>query len=357
MYGSIALNMVDNLIRGLLAKASKQHWQLRQRAVPCHVRSSSSGKTSHECPCRLASSLWAGLCCLIILWAASPGHAQELEPQRWRHLPIDTNFVSLAYIHNDSDISLEPALRIENATMNLDTWALGYTRTFELFDKTAQVQIIQPWQEGDWSGTVNGQAAAISREGFGDTQVRFAIDLLGAPPMNVGDYAAYQASPEPKTVLGVALGVQLPTGEYMSDKLINLGTNVYTFRPEIGFVHERGRWSFEASGSVSIYTNNSDFFGGNRLEQNPLYFAQTNVLYRFTPGLWAAGGIAYALGAETTVNGIANNDQKENILWGFAGGYSITPWLGLKLQYVRSERLVDVGNDSNRYIVSLSTFF
>ncbi len=81
------------------------------------------------------------------------------------------------------------------------------------------------------------------------------------------------------------------------------------------------------------------------------------LLYRFEPGLWAAAGVAYAIGAETTVNGIPNNDRKENFLWGAAGGYSITPWLGLKLQYVRSGRQVDVGNDSDRYFVSLSTFW
>ncbi len=305
--------------------------------------------------------LWLGarliVYCTLLLWPALPCFAQELEPQRWRHLPIDTNFVNIAYIHNDSDISIEPALRIENTTMSLDTWALGYTRTFEMFDKTARVQIIQPWQDGDWSGTVDDQAVAISREGFADTQVRFAIDLLGAPPLKGKDYVAYQAAPEPKTLLGFALGIQLPTGEYMDDKLINLGTNVYTIRPEIGFVHDLGRWSFEASGSVSFYTDNDDFFNGNRLERDPLYFAQTNVLYRFEPGLWAAAGVAYAIGAESTVNGIPNNDRKENILWGFAGGYSITPWLGLKLQYVRSDRQVDVGNDSDRYILSLSTFW
>jgi len=304
---------------------------------------------------RLATRMAVG--CVLFALIAGPSHAQELEPQRWRHLPIDTNFVNIAYIHNNSDIAFEPALRIEDATMSLDTWALGYTRTFELFAKTAQVQVIQPWQDGDWTGTVNGQPAAISREGLADTQLRFAIDLLGAPPMKVKEYAAYQASPEPKTILGVALGIQLPTGEYFDDKLINLGTNVYTFRPEIGFVHERDRWSFETSGSVSITTDNDDFFNGNRLEQDPSYFIQTNVLYRFTPGIWAAGGVAYASGAETTVNGISNDDRKENILWGLAAGYSFTPWLGLKLQYVKSDRQVDVGNDSDRYIVSLSTFW
>jgi hypothetical protein len=293
----------------------------------------------------------------ILLCPALPCFAQQLEPQRWRHLPIDTNFVGISYIHNDSDISVEPALRIEDTAMSLDTWVLGYTRTFEMFDKSARVQVFQPWRDGDWSGTVNDLAVAINREGLADTQVRFAIDLLGAPPLKGNDYVAYQATPEPKTLLGVALGIQLPTGEYMDDKLINLGTNVYTIRPEIGFVHDRGKWSFEASGSVSFFTDNDDFFNGNRLEQDPLFFVQNNLLYRFGPGLWAAAGVGYANGAETTVNGTPNNDRKENILWGFAGGYSVTPWLGLKLQYVRSDRQVDVGNDSDRYIVSLSTFW
>jgi len=297
------------------------------------------------------------VCGFAVVWTASTSLAQELEPQRWRHLPIDTNFAAVTYIHNDADISLDPALRIENGNMSLDTWALGYTRTFEMFGKTAEIQVIQPWQRGDWSGTVNGQPAAISREGFGDTQLRFAIDLLGAPPLKLPDYAAYQATPEAKTLLGVGFGLGLPTGEYMDDKLINLGSNVYTFRPEIGLLHDRGKWSFEASGSVSFYTENDDFFNGNRLEQDPLYFAQTNVLYRFTPGIWAAAGAAYAAGAETTVNGIPNHDRKENILWGIAGGVALAPWLGVKLQYVSSDRQTDVGNDSDRYIVSLSAFW
>ena len=295
--------------------------------------------------------------CVLLFWPAYASLAQELEPQRWRHLPIDTNFLTAAYVHNDADIAFDPALRIEDATMSMDTWVFGYSRTFELVGKSAQIQVVQPWQDGSWTGTLNGESAAISRQGLADTQVRFAIHLLGAPPLKDKDYVEYRAATEVETLVGVAISVQLPTGEYMDDKLINLGTNQYTFRPEIGIVHGRGRWSFETSGSVSLYTDNDSFFNGNRLEVDPLYFVQTNVLYRLQPSMWVAAGAAYAIGAETTVNGIPNNDRKENILWGFAGGYSITPWLGLKLQYVRSDRQVDVGNDSDRYTVSLSTFW
>jgi hypothetical protein len=295
--------------------------------------------------------------CALLFWPAHPGLAQELEPQRWRHLPIDTNFLSAAYIHNDADIASDPALRIEDATKSMDTLVLGYSRTFELMGKSAQIQVVQPWQDGSWKGTVNSEPAAISRQGLADTQVRFAIHLLGAPPLKGKEYVAYRAATEVETLVGVAISVQLPSGEYMDDKLINLGTNQYTLRPEIGIVHGRGRWSFETSGSLSLYTDNDSFFNGNRLELDPLLFVQTNVLYRLQPDMWVAAGAAYAIGGESTVNGVGNDDRKESILWGVAAGYSITQWLGMKLQYVRSDSQTDIGTDSDRYIVSLSTFW
>ncbi len=295
--------------------------------------------------------------CVLLFWPAHPSLAQELEPQRWRHLPIDTNFLSAAYVHNDADIAFDPALRIEDATRSMDTLVLGYSRTFELMGKSAQIQVVQPWQDGSWTGTVNSEPAAISRQGLADTQVRFAIHLLGAPPLKGKDYVAYRAATEVETLVGVAISVQLPSGEYMDDKLINLGTNQYTLRPEIGIVHGRGRWSFEASGNLSLYTDNDSFFNGNRLELDPLLFVQTNVLYRLQPDMWVAAGSAYAIGGESTVNGVRNDDRKESILWGVAAGYSITQWLGVKLQYIRSDSQTNIGTDSDRYIVALSTFW
>ena len=38
----------------------------------------------------------------------------------------------------------------------------------------------------------------------------------------------------PRTIVGVSLLVQAPTGQYDPDRLINIGTNRWTFRPEVG---------------------------------------------------------------------------------------------------------------------------
>jgi len=293
----------------------------------------------------------------VVLTAALPARAQELEPQRWRHLPIDTNFATIVYIHNDSDIALDPILDISDGNSSVDTVAVAYMRTFALFGQTAQVQAVQPWQSGEWSGDMAGGQVSATRAGLADTEVRVALQLFGAPALKGTDYAAYRSAPEAKTNGGIGLSIQLPTGDYKKDKLINLGNNRFAFRPEIGFVHDRGDWVLEASGTVSFYTDNTSYFDGYRLEQEPLYFVQANVLYRATQELWAAAGAGYANGGRSTVNQVENDDRRENALWGGAVGYTLLPWLSLQFRYIRSENLAEVGSSSNRYILSLSTLW
>ena len=87
----------------------------------------------------------------------------------------------------------------------------------------------------------------------------------------------------------------MPTGEYRSDRLINLGANRWVIRPEIGVLHQRRQWQFELTGSVFIFGDNDEFWRGTDREQEPLWFAQCHAIYTFRPGLWASlsGGYAW----------------------------------------------------------------
>ena len=96
--------------------------------------------------------------CLVMqlfLVCAGPCLADELEPRRWSHLPIDTNFFGAGYDYIEADISFDPVLKLENVEMELDNWAAKYIRTFALFNKTARIGILQAYQEGRWSGLVD----------------------------------------------------------------------------------------------------------------------------------------------------------------------------------------------------------
>ena len=216
------------------------------------------------------------LCVFLILGLPILCLAQELEPRRWSHLPTGKNFIGGGYAYTEADIFLDPVLRIEDGEMEMHTWALKYIRTFELLQQSARADFIQGYQEGRWTGLVDGVPRSIKRSGLSDSVVRFAINRYGAPPLEGKEFAAYRAKADVETIFGTALVVKLPTGDYMDDKLINLGTNRFTFRPQLGLVHNRGKLSMELSGAIWLYTDNNDFFNGKKLSicrpgaKNPL---------------------------------------------------------------------------------------
>ena len=197
---------------------------------------------------------------LIFLWSAFPSVAQELDPRRWAHLPINTNFLGAGYAYTHGDISFDPALLIEDAELDLHSTVLAYIRTFNLFGKTARLDVAQGWREARWSGKLDGVDATVKRTGLADTRMRFSLNLIGAPALSGKDYAVYRAATETETIVGVAVAVELPTGNYKKDKLLNIGSNRFSFSPQLGVVHSRGKWTFEATGAVDLFTKNNSFF-------------------------------------------------------------------------------------------------
>jgi hypothetical protein len=297
------------------------------------------------------------LCCFFIMGLTLPCFAQELEPRRWSHLPKGSNFFGGAYSYTNLDISFDPALLIEDAEAEIHTWALKYIRTFELFEKSSRIEFVQGYQKGHWSGLLDGVPRSINRSGLTDSIVRFAVNLIGAPPLEGEKYAAYRAGLDVETILGIALVLHLPTGDYMEDKLINLGSNRFTFRTQAGVVHSRGNWSIEFDGSVWFFTDNDEFYNGNELEQDPLYTFQTHLVYTFRPGLWVGSGIGYGYGGESSVNGIEKNDRKGNLAWALNFGYPVTRQFGIKVSYLGLRTQEPVGYDSDSIAAALSFFW
>jgi hypothetical protein len=250
---------------------------------------------------------------LLLAGSALPCFALEPSPRLWNHLPIDTNFIGMGYVYNQSDIFADPAIRLENVELKSQTWAAKYIRSFELFDKSARIDLTQGYQKGKWQGLLNGLPVSTTRSGWRDTFIRFAVNLYGAPPLSGKEYFTYRSSVDVDTIVGMALVTRLPTGEYMEDKLINLGKNRFTFRPQLGAIHRRGKWTAELTGEAAFHTDNDDFFNGNKLEQDPLYFIHAHLIHTFRPGLWLGAGVRYDHDGESTINGIGLDDEKQNL--------------------------------------------
>ena len=88
----------------------------------------------------------------VLLALAAPCLAEEMEPRRWSHLPIDANFFGAGYAYTKADISFDPVLKIEEGQADIHTWAAKYIRSFSLFDKSARIDLLQAYRGGALEG-------------------------------------------------------------------------------------------------------------------------------------------------------------------------------------------------------------
>ena len=298
---------------------------------------------------------------LVVLLACSAwmdvARAQDIEPRRWTPLPVDSDVLGTLYAYTDGNLFFDPVLQIQDAKVKSQTLALSLVHSFDCFGRTGRVDAIVPYQSARWEGLLSGAPASREREGLADPWLRFSLDLVGAPAAKGKAYADYRETHPVNTVVGVALGVVLPLGDYNDDKLLNLGQNRFVFRPQAGVVHTHGPWSFELTSSVWIFADNNDFFGGNELAQDPLFDTQAHVVRTFANKCWVSAGAAYAWGGESHLNGQASNDERSNLLSSVSAGMPLGASQGLKIGYIRGDTQNDVGADTHTFFMSWSWRF
>jgi hypothetical protein len=148
------------------------------------------------------------------------------------------------------------------------------------------------------------------------------------------------------TILGVALSVTAPFGEYYGDKLINLGQNRYIIRPQVGVLHIQGKWSYELTGSVFIYTDNTEFYGSKHREQKPLYALQGHVIHSLDADKWISASTGYGIGGESTIDHVNKNDQKHTLLSAVSFGMPIRKDQSIKVAYMYQKSYSSLGKNA-----------
>ena len=297
--------------------------------------------------------LWPVLCFLLASIFSMPAAALDLEARRWSHIPLGSNFAGGAYAYTEADIKVDPALLLDDVEMKLDTVAAKYIHAFELWGKSARIDITQAYQKGRWKGLVNGVPDSVKRSGLSDTFVRFAVNFYGAPPLSGNAFKQYRASNRDETIVGAGLAVRLPTGDYRDDKLINLGQNRYVVRPQLGAVFTRDKWTTEITAEVFLYADNDDFFDGRELEQEPLLFTQAHLIRSLGPGEWLSFSLGYNYGGENTVDGDEKDNRSQNTGWAIAYSYPLDRQSGIKFSYLRSRTEESTGFDTESLAIGV----
>lgn len=264
-----------------------------------------------------------------LLAGTAPALAQELEPRAYSISPVGVNIVVASYAYNSGDVAFAPSLPVEDAAAHINTGVLSYVRMLDVFGRSGSIGVGVPYVIGDLEGRYIGELTRVDRSGLGDPKVRFSVNLYGAPSMDLRGFAAYRQ----RTNIGFSLVVGAPLGQYDPDKLINLGTNRWSFKPEIGISHRWDRWTLEVYAGAWIFTDNNDFYGGRRRRQEAIGSTQLHLVYTLNPRAWLAVNANFYTGGQTTVDGVRNFDLQKNSRVGVTLSLPITRRQSLKLNY------------------------
>jgi Putative MetA-pathway of phenol degradation len=263
---------------------------------------------------------------LAAAWCATI-YAQDLEPRAYSNSPIGLNFAIAGYAYAKGTVLTDPSLPLENVSNESHVGVLGYATVFRAFGQSGKVDVVVPYASLAAKGLVFGLPRERHVTGFADPAFRISMNFIGAPALTAEQFKTYRQD----FILGASLRVTAPLGQYDEDKLVNIGTNRWSFKPEIGASKAFGKWTVELAPAVTLYTNNGEFFGGQTRKVSPLYAAQLHVSYTFKPGLWLALNAGYFVGGRTTVNDVENDDEQGGARFGLTLALPVNRYHSVKL--------------------------
>jgi len=268
--------------------------------------------------------------------AAAGAHAQDLEPRSYVNTPVGMNFLIGGYAYIDGQLEFDPAVPIADGNYYSNTFVAAYAHSFGILGNSAKFDVIVPYSSFTGSALVNGQNKTRAMSGLNDPRFRVSVNFYGAPALTVQEHANYKQD----LLIGASVQVTAPWGDYDDTKLVNLGNNRWSFKPELGISKAWDQWVVEFAPGVTFYTENNDFFNGGTLKQDPLYSVQTHVVYNFKSGIWLAADGTYYSGGRTTINGVRNQNLQSNTRGGLT--------LALPVNRNNSIKLAVSGGTSSR---------
>lgn len=125
-----------------------------------------------------------------------------------------------------------------------------------------------------------------------------------------------------------------PSGQYDNTKLINIGTNRWSFKPEIGISYPIKRVDLDFYAGAWFFTANQSFYPGHSSRtQDPLPALQAHASYTLRRGLWAAVDATWYSGGASTVNDGTPSQRQNNSRLGATFSYPFARGHSFKISY------------------------
>lgn len=240
-------------------------------------------------------------------------NAQFTDPRTYTNSPVGINQIELMYAYDHSNTSIDSSLIVGEAKLNLNEGVITYTRYFGVLHRLAWVE--PSVAIAGIAGSIGGTNISGSFTGTGDTSYQIGMLLKGGPALRVSEFENYK----PTTSVGVSLTFTAPTGQYDRNKPFNLGSDRWSFKPEIGVSQPFGReqkWVIDGHVNSYFFTDNRTYRGLEILKQRVLPGVEAHLSYSFNGTVWASLDTRYSFRGDTLIDGVNQNDAQQNFILG-----------------------------------------
>jgi hypothetical protein len=241
-------------------------------------------------------------------------------------------------MHMSSNFNFQQDILILGADITSDVGALALVHNFGLAGRFAQVQLVPIYGGVDGSGTVQqGDQPPFtldqSLSGFADPYVQVRLGLSGTPALALPEFVKHA----PGFQVYALVGANIPIGDYQQSRPLNLGTNRWAIRLGVPMVlpllDPKRPLIVELVPSIYFYTNNDAPFQASERTQDPRLVLETHVSYNLARKLWVGGDFRYQWGAETTTDGVSDDNRTSHGGAGVEVGYQLHPAFSLLVGY------------------------
>jgi hypothetical protein len=169
---------------------------------------------------------------------SAPAEAQGDGPHNLPVIPVGMNLFVVMPMGLSGNFNPSQTVLVPGASVDVIAAPITYIRTFPVGNRFGRLFVTAPLATLDASAEVLDPIAGKyrfidrRRSGWMDPMVTLHVGLVGAPALKPMEFMKH-----PKSFQMVAIvGTSIPIGTYDPDRLINLGTNRWSFRLGAGTV-------------------------------------------------------------------------------------------------------------------------
>ncbi len=274
--------------------------------------------------------------CLLISVIPSFALALDDGPRMYWNGPVGLNFVQLYTMYIEgNNLSTDSQLFDPNFETKMELVSMEYDRYFDISGRTFFFTSVLT--AGHVSAKELNQYKQ-STTGMGDLYFQGTINIFGAPALSLSEFYDYKQD----SILSFLVGLNVPTGKYDDDRLLNMGQNRWGLRVGLPFVQTLGNWksgeitTLEILPSAWFYSSNADYINNTKLTQEPVYTLEAHLTHDLTTRLYSSLDYSIQGGGETSISGVKQNDDYTTDSLGFTLGYQINESSQMIVRYSES---------------------